>query len=133
MPRASAWFVRVSLVYLAGGFSLGGMMLANEGWGFAPQINTFLPAHIEILMIGWVMQLALGVAYWILPRFTGGLPRGNKLAAWTCLILINLGILLVAGNVFLQVDWLALLGRLLEMISLLVFLSIMWRRVRSSA
>ncbi len=133
MPRLSACFVRFSLAYLVLGFSLGGVMLANEGWNFAPRLNTVLPGHIEILMMGWVMQLALGVAYWILPRYTQGLPRGNKAAAWISLFLINLGILFVAGSVFFRAPWPMLAGRSLEVISLLLFLSVTWRRVRPSA
>ncbi len=133
MPRLSAWFVRFALVYLALGFTLGGLMLANEGWNFAPRLNILLPVHIEILMMGWVMQLALGVAYWILPRYTQGLPRGNKAAAWISFLLVNMGILMIAISAFFSGTGLALAGRSLEAASILLFLAVTWRRVRSSA
>jgi len=132
MPRLSAWFVRTSLAYLAIGFTLGSLMLINEGLPFAPQLSNVLPAHIEILTMGWVMQLALGVAYWILPRFSRGLPRGNVVVAWASLVLINIGILFVACSVFIQAAGLTLLGRFLEVVSILLFISVTWRRVRSS-
>jgi hypothetical protein len=132
MPRLSAWFVRISLAYLALGFTLGALLLANEGMAFIPHLDRLLPAHIEILMMGWVMQLALGVAYWILPRFTQGLPRGNKAAAWMSLALINVGIFLVIVDALLKTAWFTLTGRFFEAISILVFLLVSWRRVRSS-
>src|SRR5512138_1488702 len=132
MPRLSAWFVRLSLLYLAIGFTIGGIMLAYEGLAFASNPGQVLPAHIEILMIGWVMQLAMGIAYWILPRHSQGPPRGSPLAAWSGLILINVGILLVVSDAFFNIAWLPLFGRALEVVSILIFISIMWKRVRSS-
>ncbi len=132
MPRLSAWFVRFSLIYLAVGFTLGSLMLANEGLSFSPDLNRILPAHIEILMVGWFLQLALGVAYWILPRNLQGLPRGNKFAAWAALVLVNTGIVLVGVSVLFNTSWLMAAGRIIEIIGILAFLSIAWRRLRSS-
>jgi heme/copper-type cytochrome/quinol oxidase subunit 1 len=114
------------------GFTFGALMLGNEGLAFYPNLNHLLPVHIEILIMGWVMQLALGVAYWILPRFTHGLPRGNVPAIWLSLICINAGILLVALSVILNIAWFVLLGRLFETSSVLAFLLVSWRRVRPS-
>ena len=132
MPRLSAWFVRASLVYLSLGFTFGALMLANDGLAFAPQLGRLLPAHMEFLLLGWFMQLALGVAYWILPRFTSGLPRGNETITWLSLILLNAGILMVALSTLFDVAWLALAGRMGEAAGVLAFLLIAWRRVRPS-
>ncbi len=131
MPRLSCWFVRLSLVYLALGFTFGAVMLANEGLVFYPNLVRLLPVHIEILMMGWVMQLALGVAYWILPRFGKGLPRGNEKISWLSMILINAGIFMVAVNALLSIPWLVIIARMMEAISILLFLPVAWRRVRS--
>ena len=38
-----------------------------------------------------MVQLAFGVAYWILPRQRGA-GRGNERLAWTVLLLLNLGV-----------------------------------------
>jgi hypothetical protein len=132
MPRLSAWFVRASLIYLSLGFTFGALMLANDGLAFAPQLGRLLPAHMEFLFMGWFMQLAMGVAYWILPRFTSGLPRGNETITWLSLILLNAGILMVALSTLFEVAWLALAGRFCEAASVLAFLLIAWRRVRPS-
>ncbi len=133
MPRLSAWFVRIAFIYLLIGFTLGSVLLANEGLAFDPRLGQYLPAHVEILMVGWVMQLALGVAYWILPRFTSGLPRGRVLIAWASLIIINVGVLLIVGSVTLKTPWLALPGRICEVAGILSFVSVLWRRARPSS
>ncbi|NOZ73444.1 MAG: hypothetical protein GXP38_16340 [Chloroflexi bacterium] len=67
MPRLSTWFVRASLIYLALGVTLGGLLLAEKGIPFYPALWIALPVHMEFLLIGWMVQLAMGMAYWILP------------------------------------------------------------------
>ncbi|HXI35189.1 MAG TPA: hypothetical protein VNH63_13990, partial [Gemmatimonadales bacterium] len=73
----SVWFVRSALVCLVLGFTLGGVMLAAKGTGDTALIPRLLPIHIELLLVGWMLQLAMGVAQWILPRFgVQGVARG---------------------------------------------------------
>jgi hypothetical protein len=132
MPRPSVWFIRFSLVYLALGFTVGALMLANEGVPFNTNLSALLPGHIEILLMGWLVQLALGVAYWILPRFTRGLPRGNQAMAWSVLAGLNTGIMLAALGGIVNNAGVALAGRLLEAASVIAFLLVAWRRVRPS-
>jgi hypothetical protein len=48
-------------------------------------------------MVGWITQLAIGVAYWMLPRFRKeqrAEPRGSDSLAWTVLWLLNVGLVL---------------------------------------
>ena len=132
MPRLSIWAIRFSLIYLLLGFSLGALMLANKGVPFAPWAWNLLPGHIEILLFGLVIQLAIGMAYWILPRFSGGL-RGSATAFWLCLGLLNLGIwaAVLDGVLNLPVQWLAL-ARGLEGIAAGLFAFQAWKRIRPS-
>ena len=94
MPRLSAWWVRTALIELAIGLTLGALLLANKGLTFAPGLWRWLPVHIELLLLGWTLNLALGVAYWILPRFKAGAPRGAAWPAWAAFGLLNVGIAL---------------------------------------
>jgi heme/copper-type cytochrome/quinol oxidase subunit 1 len=132
MPRLSVWFIRASLLYLTIGFTFGALMLANEGFAMDLHIDQLLPAHMEFLLPGWIMQLALGVAYWILPRYVKGPPRGNDAMAWLSLIFLNTGILLVTINTFFPSAWFVVLGRVFEAVSILAFLLVSLRRVRPS-
>ena len=90
MPRLSVLFVRASLVYLAIGLTVGMLLLWNKGVPISPYVWMLLPAHIEFLLIGWIVQLALGVAFWILPRWQT--QRGDVRPAWAAFVLLNVGI-----------------------------------------
>jgi hypothetical protein len=130
MPKLSVLAVRLSLVYLLFGFSLGAILLANKGVPFAPWSWYLLPGHIDMLLFGFIIQLAMGMAYWILPRFRGG-SRGNEAMVWILVILLNLGVWTIAltGWFKLSGQWLAA-GRLLEGAAATLFAIQAWRRIR---
>jgi len=130
MPRLSARFVRVSMIYLLAGFTLGALMLAQDGISYYPAITAVLPVHIEFLLVGWLVQLAMGVAFWIFPRFGLGLPhsRGNETLIWTSFLLLNAGILTVALELWIPVA--LLIGRVLEAGAVIIYAASLWRRVK---
>lgn len=130
MPKVSAWFIRLALIYLALGFTFGGLLLANKGLNFAPLLWTLLPSHIEFLLLGWTLQLAAGVSYWILPRFGTEQPRGNPRLPWAALFLLNGGILLVVLEPLLKFSWMFTTGRLGELSGAVIFVLSVWRRVK---
>ena len=125
MSRISAWFVRASLCHLTCGFAIGALLLANKGLNFATWPWGLRGVHIELLLVGWIIQLVMGVAIWIFPRFAlrGPPPRG-AFAAWAAFGLLNAGVLLVClGGVG------VVAGRLLEMGAAASFAAHLWRRV----
>lgn len=129
MPRLSVWFVRAALIYLTLGFTFGGLMLANKGVPIHPLIWRLLPSHIEFLLFGWTIQLAFGVAFWILPRWRT--QRGNVRPAWAAFLLLNGGIwLVVAGSWFNWPAWTLVSGRLLETAAVAAFAWHAWPRVK---
>jgi hypothetical protein len=129
MPRLSAWFVRAALIYLTLGFTFGGLMLANKGIPLHPLLWRLLPAHVEFLLFGWTVQLAFGVAFWILPRWQT--LRGDVRPAWVAFILLNLGIwLVVLTGWFNWAAWWLVVGRLLEAAAVAVFALHAWPRVK---
>lgn len=129
MPRLSVWFIRVALLYLIAGFTFGALMLANKGHSLSPLLWRLLPIHVEVLLMGWIVQLALGVAYWILPRFRQ--ERGNTQAAWAAFVLLNTGIWMAGlSSVFNGPSWAPLLGRLVEVAAAAAFALHAWPRVK---
>jgi hypothetical protein len=130
MPRLSVYFVRTSLVYLLLAVTFGGLLLANKGVLISPLIWALLPAHIEFAFVGWMVQLAMGVAFWILPRFPGSAPRGRESLSWLAWILLNTGVLVVALQVAFRPAWLPLAGRVVEALGLVAFSVGNWRRVK---
>jgi hypothetical protein len=125
----------MSLVALLLGMTIGALMLGAKGLGNAGAVMFLLPAHIELVLVGWMLQLAMGVAQWILPRFGArGLARGNRLA-WLAFGAINLGVFgvvaaVTAGGAAAQsFRW---GGRMLEVTAVGAFLASVWSRVRAS-
>jgi hypothetical protein len=133
MPRLSVWFIRAALLYLATGFTFGGLMLSDKGLHYYPQIWRWLPVHMELLLAGWLVQLAMGVAFWILPRHKNAAPRGNETLVWMAFGLFNLGIACVIAETTFALQGLTMLGRVLETGAVLVFVFSSWRRVRPFA
>jgi len=130
MPRLSVYFVRASLIHLLLGFTVGGLLLANKGIMISPAIWGLLPAHIEFAFIGWMVQLTMGIAFWILPRFSGAAPRGNQRWSWLALVSINTGIALVVLDGLLGMPWLTFAGRGLELLGLAAFAIGNWKRIK---
>ena len=130
MPRLSVYFVRASLIYLILGFTFGGFLLANKGIVFSPSIWAFLPIHIEFTFIGWMVQLAIGIAFWILPRFSSNTPRGNENWTWGTFILLNLGIICIVLQSLFGAQWFSFIGRVLEVLAFAAFVIGNWKRVK---
>ena len=134
MPRLSCWFIRASLLYLAVGFTLGALLLAHKGLPLHPALWRLLPPHLEFLLLGWTLQLAMGMAFWILPRFPQGPERGNERLAWGAFGLLNAGVCLVGACWMLGLPgWVPFLGRMLEAAAATAFVAHAWRRVRPFA
>jgi hypothetical protein len=140
MPRLSCWFIRFALVYLGVGVLGGGLILSAKGYpGVLGWTWLLLPAHIEMLLVGWLIQLALGMAYWILPRLDGTSNRGRPVLAWSSLVMLNAG---VAGTTTLLLiraflpqsglDLLLIPTALLHPLALATFAGHAWPRVRPS-
>jgi cbb3-type cytochrome oxidase subunit 1 len=134
MPRLSCWFIRTALLYLVAGFTVGAVLLFHKGVPLSPWMWRLLPAHIEFLLLGWTLQLALGVAFWILPRYLRGPGRGNETAAWLAFGLLNVGVLMVGLGWTLGLpSYLPLLGRIAEALAAIAFAVHAWPRVKALA
>ena len=94
MPRLSQLMIRTALLWLAFGYSVGGLVLLNKGAPLLPWLWTLRAAHVHMLLVGWTVQLACGVAFWILPRLDARGTRGDERLMWACYAAINLGVVL---------------------------------------
>lgn len=133
MPRLSTWMIRAALLYLLTGFSFGGLLLINKGIPLNPGLWSLLPAHIEFLLMGWTFQLVMGMAFWILPRFSRGPKRGNVALAWTSFGLLNLGVLILGiGPLIENSPSLTFIGRFAEILAALTFFFHAWPRIKAA-
>lgn len=132
MPKLSIWFIRTAFVYLLFGFTAGALLLIQKGTNFYPKTWMLLPVHVEWMFIGWIFQLAMGVAFWILPRFAQPPLRGNETIAIMSYILLNLGIWFVLFDSLFQVtEWISFTGRILEAMAGTLFAIHAWPRIRA--
>lgn len=67
-------FIRSSLFWLGVGVVLGVLMAA---W---PAAGQYRPAHMHANLLGFVSMMIFGVAYHVIPRFTGAALRSESLA-----------------------------------------------------
>lgn len=96
MPRVSQIMIRTALVWLALGYTFGGLVLFAKGVPLLPWLWALRGAHIHMLLVGWTIQLSCGVAYWILPRLDASGSRGAVRPVWACYVALNSGVALAA-------------------------------------
>lgn len=122
MPRLSQWMIRTAFIYLLLGFTFGALLLTHKGIPLHPILWSWLPAHIEFLLMGWIVQLVMGVAFWILPRYWKKPRRPKENYFKIAFLLLNLGIwLVVAGTTFRAGRWVLLAGRVVEVGAVIIF------------
>ncbi len=132
MPRFSRWIIRAAFIYLLLGFTVGALLLTHKGVPLHPALWGWLPAHIEFLLVGWVVQLTMGVAFWILPRYWEKPARPKARYAQVAFGLLNLGIwLVVAGTTFGGGRWVLFAGRVAEAVAVALFAGHAWQRIVS--
>src|SRR3954470_15921997 len=68
-------FIRSSLLWLGVGVTLGVLMTVR------PAMLAFRPAHMHANLLGFVSMMIFGVAYHVIPRFTGRPLQSPGLAA----------------------------------------------------
>ena len=84
-------FIKMSLVWLGVGVSLGFVMAVFPAW------TRYRTAHLHLNLVGFVAMMIFGVAYHVMPRFSGN-PLHRPRLALVHFWLTNVGLaLLVVG------------------------------------
>jgi hypothetical protein len=97
MPPLARIYVKAAFVYLIAAFALGALMMLDQWLGFSRWLRTVYFSQLHLLLVGWITQLAIGVAYWIFPRYLKEQdphPRGSDALAWAVFLCLNAGLLL---------------------------------------
>src|SRR4051812_3570310 len=89
-------FIKASLLWLGAGVTLGICMAVN------PAYAIYSPAHAHMNLLGFVTMMIYGVAYHVVPRFTGHVLWSRKLPAWHWFA-SNLGLVLMITGLALRV------------------------------
>ena len=120
------WFLKASLTWLALGVALGVAMAVHPVW------TVYRAAHMHMVLLGFVTMMIYGVAYHVLPRFTGN-PLPSRQWAGVHWWMANAGLLLMvigfivrathatSGTVILSI------GGTLSALAAYVFVALIWR------
>jgi heme/copper-type cytochrome/quinol oxidase subunit 1 len=132
MPADATRFLRCALLQLAAGSTFGVLALTFKVVPEEPLFWRLMPAHRELLLFGWLLQAAFGVACWILPRYLDPRrrpPDTARLAVW----LLNGGILLAGIGPLLSLPTVVRFsGKAMEFLGCSAFLLHAWPRVRAA-
>jgi hypothetical protein len=150
MPVTSRAFVKASVIYLGVGALLGALLLINRWLPLEPRIALLRVSHVQALVVGWLTQLILGIAWWLFPPLKIGLrsdaplpirrgqrQRGSESLFWATFVCLNAGILLQAIfeplHGLTQIEFFAVLSGISGIFlfaAALAFVVNIWARVR---
>ena len=130
MPKLSVWLVRSALIHMGVGFLFGSLILHHKGIPIYDWTWKLLNPHIEFMIFGWTMQFVMGIAFWILPRFSSEPRYGNAIWGWWSFGLLNASILMTAAGTWFNHDLLSLTGRLGILTAVVLFVRLIYPRVK---
>jgi cytochrome c oxidase cbb3-type subunit 1 len=125
------FFIKSALVSLGLGIVMGVWMALTPG------AIIYRPAHVHLSLLGFVSMVIFGVAYHVIPRFTGHPLHSRTIAGvhwWSS----NLGLgILIAGFVVAPHQpamsrWLLGVGALLAGVGAFLFIYNLWRTLDGS-
>lgn len=91
MSKITVWFIRFAIIYFLIAILLGLHM------SVAGPVYPWMPIHAHFNLLGWMSMMIYGVAYHILPRFSGK-PLYSDALALAQLWLANIGLVGMAAG-----------------------------------
>jgi cbb3-type cytochrome oxidase subunit 1 len=128
MDWFSLRFLKAGLVWLGLGVLFGLAMAVYPGW------VVFRPIHAHLNLLGFVAMIISGVAYHVIPRFTGHPLHSPRLAGahWW---LANVGLVVLTSGFFLSLRYgprfapISMVGGTLSALAAWAFIYNMWRTI----
>ncbi len=141
MPPIARTFVKAAFLYFLVAVLLGALMMLDRWFSFSRWLRAVYLSQLHLLLVGWITQLSIGVAYWIFPRFLkeqDPRPRGPDTLAWAVLVCLNVGLLLrflfEPFYLLTAQPWLAglmALSGVLQALAVVGFAWLVWGRIRT--
>lgn len=150
MPPVTRTCVKTSLACLGLGAMLGALMLINRWLPLGAVADYLRTPHVHLLLVGWLTQLILGVAWWLFPSLAPTAPdgrsrrgqalRGSEPLFWVTYALLNAAVVLRAvADPLYTLTRAPFLGALIALSGLcligtaLTFVANLWPRIRELA
>jgi cbb3-type cytochrome oxidase subunit 1 len=124
------YFIKSALVYLGLGVGMGLWL------GAAPAAIIYRPAHAHLNLLGFTSMLIFGVAYHVIPRFTGHPLHSRRMAEvhwWasnTGLVTLTLGFIFLPWRP--EARAAVILGGTLAALGAYLFIYNLWRTLDGS-
>ncbi|MBA2660708.1 MAG: hypothetical protein H0U74_00310 [Bradymonadaceae bacterium] len=132
MPPLTLWTLRLSLVYLALGFSAGALMLINKALMLSPWLFYATAMHRHLLIYGWTLHVIVGVAHWILPTFGDRTNHGREVFAIASIVQLSAATLAGCLSAWPAAwPWLDTLAAALAASGVMCFAIHLWPRIKS--
>lgn len=137
MPFIPRLFIRSAFAWFAVGFIWAAVITLIKVADRAELRHAFITAHAHILLVGFLMNIVMGVAFWMFPRPPD--RRMNEPLAALAYGLLNVGLLLR-----ISVEWAhaeygdqifgAILGAsgVLQALGGILFAAVIWPRIRAA-
>jgi heme/copper-type cytochrome/quinol oxidase subunit 1 len=130
-------YIKTAIVFLAIGLLIGGWMLVRrELYDVYPSAYE-LSAHTHALLVGFMMEMILGVALWLFPRPSKEdarySPRAAEAAWWVLTVATGSRVLGELAHPVVDsrtLRWVVVLAGLAQALGLLLFFHTMWTRIR---
>ncbi len=138
-------FIKTAIGFLVLGLLLGAWMLLQREWYGVWPPAYLVSAHRHVIFVGFVLFMILGVAHWLFPKARPGDRRFHPLRMEMVYWLLLSGTLLRFVGELLRAytdlsvpegrltGGLILLAGLAQVVALLLYVWIMWHRIRPSA
>ena len=131
MTPVSILFLRTGLLMLVGGMAIGAAGLIEPSWMTHERAVT----HTHLLLVGWLLNTVIGVAWWMFPRLPGTVaPSRLVVAGWAALnagLLLRAGVDLSAGGMPQAPVLLRWISAVLQTGGIALLAALLWRRVRA--
>lgn len=124
-------FVKAALVWLGLGVTLGVIMAVH------PEMAVYRTAHLHMNLLGFVSMMIYGVAYHVMPRFTGNAIHSVTIAV-AQLWLANVGLALLAAGFAVRAHgertsiYLLAVGGVMGAVAAYCFIYNIWRTLEGS-
>jgi hypothetical protein len=137
MPPLSRWFIKAGFVSLVLSLLLELFQLRPSGLFSSLPATAVHLAAIHLLTVGWLLQVILGVAFWMFPRHPTAPPRGDARWGWFALVLLNTGLAVrLAGESgrlgYGWPTWPLVVAAVLQVCGVAAGLVLLWPRIRTS-
>ncbi len=137
MPPITRRFIKTGLVFFVLSMIAGVLAAARPVFALPAIVGALTPIYFHLFMVGWVLQLIMGIAYWMFPKYSKERPRGYDELMWAAYWLLNGGLVLrIVAEPMVTTrpaplwGWLLVVSAVSQWLAALAFTANMWPRVK---